>query len=191
VYWLVEHVRATGRTAIVPPLVWPALSRVSGDRVGTARHRRIAALLALPLLALAGGRPHWWSTQVGQGARAGIWVLAAAGPLTLGEVSAAVVRSRRYYTDAVPHLLLVAGLGHLGAHIDQATGRWSADPPAKSRIAALLAAAATSGRAVYTRRQIRDLLVEVGDPSTSSRPRRSTFTRCWSGSARIGIGCSG
>jgi len=158
---LAERLSTFGRTVRLRPELWPEVSLTGTDRIDNARRARVARALALPPPVSPGALPAWLTPRVARGARIGMRVLAAVGPLYLDDVADAIANSHHMAVDAgADHL--AAALLVLGAHFDSSDGRWQHTGAADRRDAALISAALATGRQRHTRAQAVDLLMRAG-----------------------------
>ena len=133
-------VRKVGKTPRLRPQVWPDLSVASTQPDLAARQSRWASLFALPPPVRPTARPRWWTPRVAAAASLGTRTLAAAGPLYLDEVTAAITRASRNRPPP-PDNIIAAALLLLAARIEPADGRWTHPGPPQPKDQALVAAA--------------------------------------------------
>ncbi|MEP6560271.1 MAG: hypothetical protein ABJD68_04235 [Nakamurella sp.] len=173
----VATIRAAGARQPVPESLAAEATRPSTQDEDHLGRVRIAMTLGLPAPMLA-ARPTSARADVPPSthlaaARAGLRVLAAAGPLTLPTIAAAVTRSHRFRSrDHLLHGDFVAALVEVGGTLD-ADGLWRApagvDPPARYMVIVTEAA----GRDL-TRQEMIEVLIAAGYSKNSATGRMSS-----------------
>jgi len=144
-------------------------SRPGEDHLARARIARTLGL-TIPQPAIAPSAPAPPSQADRAAAAIAVRVLAAAGPLPLDALLAAVRRSRRFATlPVVTAAQLVIALTEAGATEDQRTWQPPGGATAPPRDRALVSIAA--GR-VLARQEMIDALVTAGYAATSARARK-------------------